>query len=83
MAGAGVAVRLVNTSTNDERHLLIQGGAFGEHAWIGVRDQTDGSDTAIAIDGPYVDIILGAGRQLDLRLDMQRYANQPSYKQPW
>ena len=79
----GVSVSLVNTSTNHERRVLLQAGAFGEHRWTSVRDRTNGADAPVDLDGPYVDVVLPPGRHLDLRLDMQRYVNQPSYRQPW
>lgn len=79
----GVAVRLVNTSPLDERHLLMEAGAFGEHRFTAVHDRTDGTDHTVPVTGPYVDLVLPPGRQIELRLEMRRYVNQPSYRQPF
>jgi hypothetical protein len=78
-----VDVTLINTSTNHDRRLLIQGGAFGEHAWTAVHDRTDGLDRPLVAEGIYIEVGLPPGRHIDLHLEMRRYVNQPSYKQPW
>lgn len=74
------SVTLVNTSPLAERRLLIQGGAFGEHALTEVRDTASGSIAAAS--GGYVRVILPPGRSIDLRIGMRRYVNTPSYRQP-
>ena len=74
------AVTLVNTNPLAERRLIIQGGAFGEHALSTATDTMNGS-VATAENG-YVHVVLPPGCSAELRIEMRRFANQPSYKQP-
>lgn len=73
-------VTIVNTSLLTERRLVMQGGAFGEHALLEATETTTGETTA-AVQG-YIPVALPPGRSIDLRIKMRRYANQPSYTQP-
>ncbi|MBC8163726.1 MAG: hypothetical protein H7Z42_21165 [Roseiflexaceae bacterium] len=73
-------VTLVNINPLAERRLLIQGGAFGEHALTEARDTA--TDATAAATGGYVRVVLPPGRSITLRISMRRYVNQPSYAQP-
>ncbi len=77
-----VTVTLVNTSPLRERRLIVQAGAFGEHAFTDVTDLTANGPSAIPVESRYVTVVLPPGRSTDLRLGMRRYVNQPSYAQP-
>jgi hypothetical protein len=74
-----VAVTLVNVSQTEERTLLVQTGAYGEHT---VTEVTAGGKTW-KVDAPWftVRIAHGAGARLQIR--MQRYANTPTLDVPW
>jgi hypothetical protein len=76
------SVTLTNTSPLHERRLIIQAGAFGEHNFTGVTEITGEQATPQGISGKYLPVVLPPGHSVDLRLDMQRYANPPSYNQP-
>ncbi|MBM3460163.1 MAG: hypothetical protein FJX77_16710 [Armatimonadetes bacterium] len=79
MTAGAVTVTLVNTSVTEERTVLVQGGAYGEHRFTGATaGQTNrrlGGATALVRIPP------GCGGKV--QFTMQRYANQPSLKAPW
>ena len=75
-----VTVTLVNTSLLAERRLMIQGGAYGEHALVSATDTQTGRVSA-PVEG-YLRVVLPPGQTIDLRIIMRRFANQPSYRQP-
>jgi hypothetical protein len=76
-----ISVTLCNTSALHERRLLIQGGAFGEHAFSALHD-LDAAAAATPLNERYVRVILPPGRTLRLRLSLKRYAHQPRYATP-
>jgi hypothetical protein len=81
VAADHVSVTLANTSMLHERRLLIQGGAFGEHAFTEATNLADATNAA-AVNGKYMRVVLPPGCALDLRLGMRRYVNMPSYAPP-
>src|SRR4029079_13175944 len=74
-----VAVTLVNLSQTARRTVVVQGGGYGEHQLVSVRN----GDTNVSIDGPLLTVQLepGSGRRLELQ--MKRYTNAPTVKHPW
>jgi hypothetical protein len=73
---------LTNTSPLLERRLVLQAGAFGEHAFTGVTVLNEEQPAAHSLDGNHVQVVLPPGRSLSLRLAMRRFAHQPSYAWP-
>jgi len=80
--GESTTVTLANTSPLYERRLILQAGAFGEHSFTSVRDMASEAGQPVPVGGKHVHVVLPPGRSLDLRLEMRRYCNQPSYAQP-
>jgi hypothetical protein len=87
-----VTVQLVNLSTEPAAELIVQAGAFGEHAIESVAVLTDGPDTAdtadtadepVPVDGPWFRVRLDGSATLRLRLAVRRFAYRPSYALPW
>ena len=72
---------LVNLSPGQTRQVLIGAGSFGEHRFNNVR--ADGEGTAVEVEGTYLKVDMRPASQIDLRLDMDRYCNKPSYAFPW
>lgn len=72
-------VTLVNVNQLEPRTLIIQGGAYGEHA-IALAPQ-GGNDTKVAAPYQLVRLMPGAGGTLTLR--MQRHVNPPTLSLPW
>jgi len=77
-----VTVKVVNTSPLRERRLIVQAGAFGEHAFTDAMDLSADSPSSMSVDGKHLAVVLPPGLSADLRLGMRRYVNQPSYEQP-
>lgn len=78
---AGIRLQLVNTDPLHARAVVVQGGAFGEHALEGAADLDGGG--AVPGGGPYLRVELGPAAGARLRLDLHRFARQPAYGTPW
>ena len=74
-------VLLANTSALHERRLIIQAGAFGEHAFTDMTDLAAEPQPA-SLDGKHLRVVLPPGSSVNLRLGMRRYVNQPGYAPP-
>jgi hypothetical protein len=72
-------VELINTDLLAAKHVLIQGGAYGEHQIIEVTSPAG----AKTVNQSFFQVNLAAGAGATLRLSMRRYANQPTYAFPW
>lgn len=77
-----VTVTLTNTSPLNQRRVILQGGAFGEHSFTTATDLRTQNPVAQPVDASHLAVVLPPGRSIELRLGMRRYANQPSYTQP-
>jgi hypothetical protein len=73
------SLTLVNTDVSAAREVIVQAGAFGEHAFAG--GTLDG--VAFAADGRWLTVRLEAGATATLELSMKRYVRPPSYDTPW
>ncbi len=74
-----VTVTLVNVHQSEERLLIVQSGAYGEH-----QIESAGMDgTIVVVDHHHLAVRLapGAGGRLILRT--RRYVNQPTFAFPW
>lgn len=80
--GESTTVELVNTNPSHTRRLILQAGAFGEHQFTSVSTNAEGVETMEIVDNRLT-VELPAAASVQLQLGMQRYANQPSYQQPW
>ena len=72
-------VTLVNLNRSQRRHVIVQGGGYGEHQLLTV---TSGGK-ATRIDNPLLSVQLAPGCGATLTLEMKRYANVPTVKHPW
>jgi len=73
-------VQLINLSPLQERRLILQAGAFGEHSFTTAQELETGQ--SLPVDGKDFQVILPPGRTITLQLGMQRYSHTPSYEQP-
>ncbi len=73
-------IQLVNLSPTEERSLIIQAGAFGEHQFT--RVTTDGGDSA-QVDGRHFSVQLPPATAIRVHAGMSRFVNKPSYAFPW
>jgi hypothetical protein len=81
-----VTLQLVNVSAESAGELIVQAGAFGEHAVESVQVLTDDAGSAtepVRVDGPWFRVLLDGSATLRLRLTVRRFAYTPSYAFPW
>ena len=71
IADDGVTLELVNTDLIEQRRVILQAGAYGEHQF--------GGD----IESPWLTVELAPGAGTTLQLEMDRWVNKPSYRFPW
>lgn len=86
-----VSLHLLNLNPTEEKRLLIQAGAFGEHrfteiehgrAIVSQNNDNIGAQTKMEVNGKYVTIILPPSRSIHLELGIDRFVNEPSYAFP-
>lgn len=70
---------LVNLDQSEAREVIVQGGAYGEHYCDTVT--IDGKEVSVKDNHFTVHLDPGAGCRM--RVNMSRYANQPSFNSPW
>ena len=79
MTADETVVTLVNVNQLDPRTVIVQGGAYGEHAITAAEGTGDrGQGT-----GRYATVKLGPGAGGKLTLKMKRHVNQPTFDLPW
>ncbi len=73
---SSVRVRLVNLDTVQERRVIVQAGAYGEHRFTDVRT----GDASLRVGGDRFEVLLepGAGGILEIGMDL--FANQPAFR---
>ena len=86
LADDAVGVQLVNCNRYESRRLIVQAGAFGEHAFTEVRTEgaeEGASPTVTPVNGQYVAVELPPSGQIRLDAGLSRFSNKPSYAFPW
>lgn len=78
-----ITLKLVNLHPTEPKRVIVQGGMFGEHRVKRVRQVIDYPYQFYTIDKPYFEVDLGPGAIGQLELDIDRFANTPSYRFPW
>ena len=76
---AAVTVTLVNLSQTEERALVVQTGAYGEH----IATEVNLGDQRWTVNASHFDVRLAPGSGAKLRIGMKRYVNQPTLDFPW
>ena len=79
MSADEVSVRLVNINPVEERTVIVQGGAYGEHQLLGVAVD----ERTMPVDGSCFAVHLAPGCGSRLVIEMKRYANRPTFAFPW
>jgi hypothetical protein len=72
-------VTLVNLNQSAGRTVVVQGGGYGEHQLISVKQ----GEQSTRINAPRLTVHLQPGCGEKLVLTMSRYANMPTVKHPW
>lgn len=73
-------IQLVNINPTEERNVIVQAGAFGEHQFTHVR--VDDGDP-IDVNSRYMAVQLPPATAIRLQANMARFVNKPSYAFPW
>ena len=74
-----VSVTLVNINQLDSRKVILQTGAYAEHALTSVKV----GEKTIPADGSHLTVELAPGTGTRLTLTMKRFANKPTIAFPW
>lgn len=74
-----ISVHLVNTNPVDDRTVIVQGGAYGEHQFFHVTY----NDRKQAVDDNVFTVRLAPGAGTRLTIAMKRFVNQPTSIFPW
>ncbi len=72
-------VTLVNVNQLEERTLIVQNGAYGEHECLSV--SVEGKE--IEVGSPTFEVRLAPGSGATITIKVNRYANQPTLQFPW
>lgn len=72
-------VTLVNVNQSQRRTLVLQGGAYGEHRLVSVKNGI----TTTRVDAPLLTVEIEPGSAATLEIQMKRYTNDPTIKHPW
>ena len=86
-------VKVVNTNLFEQRRMVVQGGAYGEHGITtveqpGVPRPAEASDArpetrSVEVQGRYFELELAPGAGATLRIGLDRFASPPRYAFPW
>ncbi len=79
MSEDAVEVVLVNVHPSERRELILQAGMFGEHEFTEASYEGKATD----VTSKWLHVTLGEGAMGRLKLNMRRFANQPTYAFPW
>jgi hypothetical protein len=84
----GVTLTLANVGARVTREVIVQAGAFAEHAWTRAQivDDTQemgSSPNVLAIDGAHIRVMIEPGAVLTLKLEHSRYTSPPTTRFPW
>jgi hypothetical protein len=61
----------------------IEGERPQAHKWMHTCGSNTGENETCLINSRYIEVVLPPGTTLLLEIEMQRFVNDPSYKQPW
>ena len=79
MAADSVTVTLVNLDPTDAKTVTVQGGAYGEHQVTAVMQ----GEKRVEVNGRSFDVRLAPGAGAKLKIEMKRFANEPTLSFPW
>jgi hypothetical protein len=89
VAADKVGVQLVNLSANKARTVIVQAGAYGEHSFTQAHwreqdhEEIKHVEKTVSVDGKHISVHLPPGTSIRLDLGVKRFAQSPSYAQPW
>ena len=78
-----ITLYLINLDPVHPKKLVLQAGAFGEHHFTEIKYLNNDTQTALSVDGKYLQIDLPPSTSIRLLIGLKRFANDPSYDFPW
>lgn len=79
MSDSRTSVTLVNLNPVNQRKVIVQGGAYGEHQII----TASANGNTVEIKQPHFGVTVAPGSGSRIELEMKRYSNQPTFAFPW
>ena len=79
MTDEDTSVTFVNINQSDEKEVIVQAGAYGEHQIKNVWSE----DSVTEVDHHCIRLKLSPGAGLRVTITMNRYCNKPSLDFPW
>ena len=71
----------------EDKEMIVQSGAFGEHQFTFVKYQTQTNGQVehktVEVNDKFFHIQLAPGTQITLDMGMKRFVNNPTYSLPW
>ncbi len=78
-----IAITLCNLHPSEQRRLIVQAGAFGEHQFTNVTFRCGEVAGEREVTNRWFEVILEPGCLIDLHAGLRRNAYQPSYVEPF
>jgi hypothetical protein len=79
LSADSVTVTLVNLNPTDAKIVTVQAGAYGEHQVTAVVQ----GDKSLDVNKRSFDVRLARGAGAKLKVEMKRFANEPTLSFPW
>ncbi|MCA9213459.1 MAG: hypothetical protein KDB27_10365 [Planctomycetales bacterium] len=79
----GIRLKLVNLNSSKTRRVIVQGGMFGEHQIARVKQVVHYPYQFDTINHKCFEVELAPSAVGRLEIDLERFANTPSYAFPW
>ncbi len=77
-----LGLQLASLSNDATREVIVQAGAFGEHAFSEIEFVEGGAEKTIRVDSKYFRVRLPPHSTVRLKISYQRFVNQPGYAHP-
>jgi hypothetical protein len=77
-----LGLQLASLSSNTTREVIIQAGAFGEHAFTEIEVVDDSHEKTVRVDSKYFRVCLPPHSTVRLKIGYRRFVNQPAYAHP-
>lgn len=84
LSDTSISMQVINISKSEDRQLVIQAGAFGEHRFTHVEIQGEsGTVESHALSGKWCTFDIAPLSGAILRFTVERFVNSPTYETPW
>ena len=80
---SNIAMTLCNLHPSQQRRVIVQAGAFGEHQFTNVKFRCGDVAGEMEVKGRWFVVMIDPGCLIELDVGLRRNANQPSYIEPY